>query len=643
MISRFTTRSFASVILVALLASQSSASPPTSIPYAANPQSQSETQSQAAAPVAPTAQSSTGQQQSSPSAIRSTTRLVKLSVIVKDKQGNPVTNLTSADFAIRDQNKPQKLRFFLVESSDPPTAPAVTLPPDTYSNRPSELGHVPPSVTMILFDGLNTALVDQAYARAQVIKFLKQVQPQDHVALYALGRQLSVIHDFTTDSSRLVASLDKSTPQTAGDLDASTPQDVESGDVNVDSLLQNMFQHEANFYIEDRVNVTVQALMAIADHVSPLPGRKNLIWVSGSFPFSVGYENVDDLLANLNNPSHEQILFADDVEKAARALNDANIAVYPVDARGLLAPDMGTSKNSNRLPGQSPSPMNTANGNNGGISPGAGGGRGPGGGGGSRGGGGGGMRSSPHTNGSAANVRPSSPIKSPDTTLFETMTTMADRTGGKAFYNSNDIFGAVRQAVDDSKLTYEIGYYPEDVKWDGSFHEVQVTVNRPDVQVRARKGYFALPDPKTTQDSAHDAFRFAADSPIDPSEIGVLVHASVPGGPQSREVSLAVRFDMHAIDFQQVDSKWNATLNVAVLQRDRDGKVITGTEDTFALNLSNEQYQRALREGLTFPKNLTADPGAFDVRVILRDSSSGHLGALTVPLSPYFRDIARPH
>jgi VWFA-related protein len=586
-------------------------------PQAASPQTQPQSQ-----PTSP----------QTPQPLRAATRLVELSVIVKDKDGNPVPDLTSADFVIRDGKNVQKLRFFRVETSDPPANPPQPLPPDTYTNRPEDFGRVPPSVTMILFDGLNTAFADQANARSQVIKFLKQIRPEDHIALYALGRELKVVHDFTTDSAKLVASLAKSTPQTTGDLDASNADPgVQTGNDDIDSLLQVASQREANFYIQNRVHLTVDALTAIADHSGTLPGRKNLIWVSGSFPFSVGYDNVDDILQNLNNPTNEQLMFADDIERAARALNDANIAVYPVDARGLMTLDMATNKSTNRLPGQGPSgsAISTRNGNNGGM---------PSGGGGK--GGAGGARSRPSTP-SAANTRPVSPIKSPDPTIFATMDTLAERTGGKAFYNTNDIFGAVRQAIDDSRLTYQIGYYPEDVKWNGSFREVKVEVKRSGVEVRTRKGYFALPDPKLTPATRRDALRMAATTPVEPTEMPASVHVTAADVPGARTVTLAVRFDLRAMQFQQADGKWTATLETAFVPRGSDGEILGGIEDTVQMNLPDQRYQKALQDGISYTKQIAVDANAVDVRVILRDAGTGKVGAVTTPLAKYFAPAAK--
>ncbi len=138
------------------------------------------------------------------------TRVVTMSVIVKDKQGNPVSDLAAPEFEIRDNGKPQPIQFFRVVNSGTIPETIRSLAPDTYTNRPEDLGGVPPSVTMILLDSLNTQLADQAFARKQVIRFLQQIRPQDHVAIYVLGSSLHQIHDFTTDSSTLVAAVNKS-------------------------------------------------------------------------------------------------------------------------------------------------------------------------------------------------------------------------------------------------------------------------------------------------------------------------------------------------------------------------------------------------------------------------------------------------
>src|SRR6202795_1552192 len=275
-----------------------------------------------------------------PPAIRATTRLVQVSVVVHDKHGNPMPGLTKDDFVVLDEKKPQEIRIFSVETNELPVHAPPPLPPDTYTNRIQERGNVPTSITVILFDGLNTEITDQAYAKKQVVKFIQtQVHPQDRVAIYSMGRNLRILHDFTSDSTSLLAALASYRGAETPLIDASDPQVSDNPVPAVAAFLNEAYQREANYFIKDRVHRTLDALTAIANHVGTLPGRKNLIWVSGSFPFSIGYDNIEA------NTSDAKELFADDIETAARALTNADLAVYPVDARGLMTADTGVRWN----------------------------------------------------------------------------------------------------------------------------------------------------------------------------------------------------------------------------------------------------------------------------------------------------------
>ena len=150
------------------------------------------------------------------------------------------------------------------------------------------------------------------------------------------------------------------------------------------------------------------------------------MWVSSSFPVTLGYDKFN---LEWTNDTGED--FAADVERAARALTDADIAVYPVDARGLLGSNINANEDDLDAHIGDPTDGDT------------------------------------HL-----------PTRGPPET-FVTMRLLAERTGGKAFYGTNDISGAIRQAMNDCRVTYTLGYYPADVKWDGSFHELKVKVAAP--------------------------------------------------------------------------------------------------------------------------------------------------------------------
>jgi VWFA-related protein len=135
--------------------------------------------------------------------IRTTTHLVQVSVVVTDKKGQPITGLKKENFTPTDESNPQQIAFLSAEAPRPAT-PTTPLPKNVYTNRYELKGQDPGAVTVVLFDSLNTSPQDQEYLRQQVVKFLKILKPQDHVAIYALTTKLLLLHEFTQDSSALV-------------------------------------------------------------------------------------------------------------------------------------------------------------------------------------------------------------------------------------------------------------------------------------------------------------------------------------------------------------------------------------------------------------------------------------------------------
>jgi VWFA-related protein len=147
-------------------------------------------------------------------ALHVTTRAVQVSVIAQDGDGHPVTVLTQDDFKILDNGVAQKIVSFSQNSSrlTADVTPGIRpVSANTFSNRVDEKTGVPPSVTVILLDALNTDFHDMASARGQVVKFLRQIHPEDRVALYELTTKLVVLHDFTSDTATLLRALGEST------------------------------------------------------------------------------------------------------------------------------------------------------------------------------------------------------------------------------------------------------------------------------------------------------------------------------------------------------------------------------------------------------------------------------------------------
>lgn len=512
------------------------------------------------------------QEESKGATIKVSTRLVQASVVVEDKHGRPVRGLTKDDFAVFDDRQPQKIAVFSVTTNQVANAPLRPALPDTFANRIPGNPDVPPNAAVILLDGLNTEFTDQAFARDEVIKLLLQIRPQDRVALYTLGTELKILHDFSSDASVLLAALKQYKGQLSPSLSSLDPVpdtgDFQTGPSARDDLLGGFLagrpeslasQTEAVFLWRERAQRTLLALLQIAYHLSSLPGRKTLIWVSGNFPLIPSYA-----FYGLNVPD-ERLLLTDDFKKAAQMLNSSTLVVYPVDAHGLT-------------------------------------------------------------------------VTRPDYGNWVTMKTIAEQTGGKAFYSTNDLQGAIRKAIDESELTYELGYYPSNEKWDGRFHAIKVSVKGRGLKVRTRKGYLALAEPAVTPEARGALASHALTTLLEDDRLAVAVHVTATHEDQQtgRILSASVRIAPHELSLKQQDGVFAGMVDLMFIQLDRESKVVDMTNQRYLLNLLPATYERSAEEGFTLTKDVGIRVNATQLRVVLRDSSTGLAGAVAVPLEKYF-------
>jgi len=367
------------------------------------------------------------------STIRSNARLVEVNVVVRDKKG-PVVGLTKGDFTVQDEGKAQTIAVFSVTSASgvlgsraAEGSPKVGDGPGISSNMPSP--NIPTNATILLIDRLNTPIADQLYVNQRIIKFLQTRKKKDPVGIAVLAMSLRMVQDLTDDAGRLERAVKGLRPQDGRRVTGETSVDP-TNDAQTDAMIARSLEELQNFVVTDRAQTTSAALIAIAQRLKNVPGRKNLVWVSGSFPlFTV--------------QAHGTLNLSDDVVRAGRALTDANVAVYPVDARGLSGAFL-TAEQSGQATGSC--------------------------------------------------LKTGEPCVPPPgrggPTGIDTMNTLAGLTGGEAFYNTNGIDDSIERATDDAEVTYTLGFYAADEP-DGTFHRLTVKVAAKGKDVRFRRGYYA--------------------------------------------------------------------------------------------------------------------------------------------------------
>jgi len=530
---------------------------------------------------------SSGAQLPSDGTIQVTTRLVEISVVVRDKNG-PVTGLTKENFTILDNGKAQRIDVFSATDSRNRKQTSVgTIPAGFASNTINAAGEVPNSATVILFDMLNssndgtsetdalgrqtnnvprlgaasndlTAINDQKDAIKQLVGYLRTIREGDRVALFVLGYELHVIQDFTGDPNTLVRAAQRIRALDQAGIEVSSmaqlaallePPPVPNEDGSVTSVGTPGFADSiTTLSAITRATATADAFEAIARHMSGLPGRKNLVWMSAGFPFKpiVAVRKVGvQAQAPVETPND----FSSQLNRASKALNDANVAIYPVDYQGL----------SGAYP--------------------------------------------------------------------EVMMRLASATGGNVTYHTNDLKEAVTTAIADGDVSYTLGFYSSDKRDDGKLHDLKVKVDHKDVDLHYRTGYY--PAAGSLSDKQRKAVvSELLGSDVNSSQIGLVVRSEPnPETPGSYNVTINV--DTSRLDFTRKGDRQTAQLSLVMrLESSKSKNPLLGA---IPLNFTEEQFQNVLRHGFVIRQTVQAGP-MDRLRVIVQDQSTGKAGAVWVQL-----------
>jgi VWFA-related protein len=377
--------------------------------------------------------------------------VVEVTLVATGPKNAPLTTLSANDLRLFDNGKPQIITTFARLSGNGAGAARAGGSPLDPRTQPSAQ-----RLSIILLDALNTAFSDQIYARRAAAGMLDQLPPGDRIAIFVLGERLRLLHEFSSDPQGLKTlvqtfSGEHSPNSDEAELAASGPLAAEFSYEDLVSQQQPVIGPDAAYYQRMRIETTLEALATIARLVKSTPGRKNLLWVSAAFPLTLPITDgavMRDPGAYLkpggNGPAPGvPVLAAPAPASGASAAVDSFHQPAERMARELSAANLSLY------------PIDAR-----------------------------GLAVS-----SAAFIN------------IQTMQELAERTGGKAFYNSNDLTGEVRAALDDSRESYVMTYAPRGLRDDGSFHSIRLRTSLHGVQLRYRPGYYA-DSPRSASHSA---------------------------------------------------------------------------------------------------------------------------------------------
>ena len=578
----------------------------------------------APAPVGPASQP----QQNGP-VVRSETRLVRVDVIVTDKKGNYIHDLTANDFKVYDDNKQQEVANFSFGAD--PNSPAA-------SER---------RYTILFFDDSSMDASDQPRARAAAVKFIDaNVAPDRALAIVEFTGALRITQNFTTDAAKLkqVASgIQNSSIST----NPPSPTAINAAPgLNGPSL--NSAENNFGAYS------VLLSIRILAKNLAAVAGRKSLVLFTAGFPLTP--ERDSELTATID------------------ACNKANVAIYPLDVRGLVAMQQsrprGESEQSSfeaalrsnssggaiagmKLASFHPSadldvePQHGGGGGGGGGGHGGGGGGAGGGGSGGSGGGGGkggsggggtggtgGKGGTGGTGGGGGAPRGGigQPFANPNftqpraivppfpesaSTNQQVLYALAAGTGGFPIFNTNDLLTGLQKIAAEQNEYYLLGFAPSDSA-EGSCHTLKVKVERSGTNVRARSGYCNV---KSTDALAgkpiEKELEAHASSASSVSAAGSLQAPYFYTGSNEARVNLAMEVPPASVEFNKVKGKYHADINVLGIASRPDGSVAARFSDQQTFDLEKDAWKEITKSPIHYQNQFVIAPGQYHLTVVL--------------------------
>ena len=556
-------------------------------------------------------------------------------VVVQDKNGHPVHALKPVDFSLTENQAPQTLVHFEEHPTPTParqSPPLPKLPPGTftdYTPMPQD-----GTLNILLLDALNTPTKDQNFIRNQLQLYVNHANPGTRIAIFGLANRLILLQGFTSDPATLKSIVNhKLIPRSSSLLnrrtDTATEQQSLSNDANAPAMSQlaaNLQQFEAQtgtMETQLRANFTLDAFNTLGHYLSAFPGRKNLIWFSGSFPFNPLPDPA------LKDPLASAQLDEQEYRETISLLAKARVAVYPINARGVIsqpAPDAATSGHTHTV-----KPDNF--------------------------------------NADLKKIGTSEPAE------HSRMDALSSNTGGIAFYNANNLAAAVASAIDAGASYYTLAYNPTNPPLQDTYRKIHVDLTGAQAgqafQLAYRRGYYPTdtssphpaietPTAATTAATAPTgrdaAYVAAAMSRGAPTPQNLLFKVRLLPASNAPETSVAPNnsldpgvspkgpFRRYDVDFValpgeltltlQPDGRRTGKVDFLTYVFDLYGRLLNATGKTFLLTLTPANYEQFTHSAMECHMEISVPTSKETFfRVGMRDVPSNKFGVVEVPTS----------
>ncbi len=525
-----------------------------------------------------------------PATFNSKVSLVMVPVVVRDPKGKPIGTLKKEDFQLFDKGKPQVISKFTIEKADGRVAPleASTDSALDPSLEKSSSEKVPASrFVAYLFDDMHTSFGDLAQARNAAMKHLDEsLKGSDRAAVFTTSGQSAL--DFTDDREKLRETMNRIMPRSRNVMSSNQCPNI--SDYLADLILNK----------NDPIALAAESREAMAcGAASTTQSAASMVMATSAQVLSVAEADTQISLAVLKNavqrmaamPGQRTIILVSsgflvtptyrqyEVEAIDRAIR-ANVTINTLDARGLYAV----------VPGGDASQSNT------------------------------------------------SLVAAANKTRYDTEAALAesdvlgeiaDGTGGIFFHNNNDLQEGFRRTGATPEFMYVLGFAPQNLRYDGTFHNLKVTVqDSKGLTLQARRGYYA---PRHAADPAEDAkeeIRVALFSREEISDIPIELHTQF-FKPTDENAKLAVlaHVDLKHLHFKKTDGRDRNTLSIVSAIFDRNGILVGAIQKDIEMKFKEETFEAHIAPGVSMKTSFNVAPGSYIVRLVVRDSEGQTMAA----------------
>jgi VWFA-related protein len=527
--------------------------------------------------------------------VRITTNLVQVDAVITDNHGKLVTDLKPEEVEIFEDGHKQKITHFTFNLSETPPAPERG-PKSAAADKTAPM--VPPAqlrredikrTIAIVVDDLGLSFESISYLRGALRKFVnEQIQTGDLVAIIRTSGGMGALQQFTADKRQLVAAVERIKWNALGRsgisaFDPIQPPTAPNGADMAGRATQDfgadIDQANKDFdeFRRDTFAIgTLGAVSYVVRGLKDLPGRKSILLVSDGFKI---YDHTDPTKTYQAEQRLKRL-----IDEAGRA----SVVIYTMNATGLQTLGFTAADN---LSGRDSQQIQDA-----------------------------------------FNARRNQAYDNQ-----ESLDILAHETGGIAIRNTNDLSGGIRRVLEDQKGFYLIGYRPDESTFDKRtgkriFHHLTLKVTRPGkFNVRMRNGFYGVTDEeKAAPLTLAQKLYQAVSSPFGANGVHLQLTSVFANDPRVGSFMRSMmHIDAHDLTFTDEPNKMHkCVVDVLAMTFGDNGIPIDQVGRTYTIELPEESYQRAQREGFVYVVTVPVKkPGAYQLRVSLRDSASDRIGS----------------